>query len=109
MIKQKWYIKIDGKQQGPFSLEELKKQKNLTPETLCCKEGDDKWKPISSFNELEEIFQDRLKGKESDDIIADGLSKEGELTIQAEQSPNPFLLYFLILILLLMYMLYYFR
>ncbi len=53
-----WFIDIDGKLNGPFSVAQLKGISGLTPDTLVWREGFEKSLPIRSVPELREVFED---------------------------------------------------
>ena len=57
MMKE-WFIQIDGSSQGPYSIEDLKRDDRITPDTLVWKEGFANWVPMRKVAELEEVFRD---------------------------------------------------
>lgn len=78
-----WYIKIDGREEGPYSVGQLKRDCRITPDTLVRKKGSKSWTPIRYVAELKEIFADeesvplhqKKKGKElslaTDELVLD--------------------------------------
>lgn len=111
MTEDRWYIKIDGKRQGPFSPQELRRDSRVTPETLVCKEGEEHWVCAGAEPRLEEIFQDleaEIEEKDADERLSMSTplgSGEGELTIELPPNPGFFLTWLLIVFLVLLYLL----
>lgn len=107
MYKQ-WFVWIEGKQEGPYNISELKSDSRLTPDTLVWKEGFKEWLPIRRVPELKEIFNDE-RGEPKplhEDFKPKPLpSDEEALTIQ--QDPFQFYLWLLVLILILLYIFFY--
>ena len=104
MSDKEWYTKIDGKQQGPFSIEDLKLQSWITPETLVRKEEEDEWRPIGKIKELKEIFEDPKPRADDDnhrDEGKEGFPKDSELILDLEPTPPIFLLFWVLIVLLL--------
>src|ERR1051325_8908101 len=52
---QKYFLHVNNKQQGPFSLEELK-QKNISKDAPVWFEGQPDWKPAGEITELKALF-----------------------------------------------------
>jgi hypothetical protein len=107
-----WFILIDSKKEGPFSLQELKEDKRITPDTLVWKEGFKDWIAIRFVSELEDVFKDENVVKSPDEKIPESIStdlmqEQAALTLQ--QDPSQMILWILILILLLIYLLYQFK
>ncbi|MFT4552546.1 MAG: hypothetical protein ACI9S8_001171 [Chlamydiales bacterium] len=101
MPNKEWYTKIDGKQQGPFSVEDLKLLSWLTPETLVRKEGEREWRPIGKVKELKKVFEDAEPEANKDikeEII---FPKDSELILELEPTP-PFFLFVWVLIVVLL-------
>lgn len=94
-----WFIYIFGRVEGPFTPAELKNDLRLTPETLVWREGFDDWKPIKEVEELHDLFQEE-RTPPSDEASVDTCSPEQELALQIQKEP-PFLLFWLMVILLM--------
>ncbi|MBA3602046.1 MAG: DUF4339 domain-containing protein [Parachlamydiaceae bacterium] len=62
-MKKTWYIKIRGKQKGPYTLDQLKRNREVTPDTLVWSPEFEAWIPIRNIPELQEIFKDPVKPK----------------------------------------------
>ena len=48
----RFFVIVNEKAEGPFSIAQLRiliSSKKLTPETLCAREGDSQWVPLSDF------------------------------------------------------------
>lgn len=100
MTEIQWFVIVKGRQQGPYSANQLLKIKGVTPDTLAWKEGMKKWKPIRAIPELQDIFEDR----ETKPPIIEEVSRKKEvsddlvLTFPFIEPPWIFWLIFLILI-----------
>jgi len=100
-----WYIKLNDLEEGPFSIEELKKDLRITPETLVRKKGWTEWLPIGEVKELKEIFEDdtepEIGGSEenSPDKIFDD-----QITLSAQSDPGNFILWVIIILLILIWL-----
>lgn len=53
-----WFIDVDGKLIGPFSVSQLRSFPGITPDTLVWREGFKKSLPIRFLPELRELFED---------------------------------------------------
>ena len=54
-VSRLYYVSIDGKDSGPYSLDEvrqLRKVGKLTDETLVIRQGDSEWQAVSMFPEI---------------------------------------------------------
>ena len=101
-----WYISIKNVQEGPYSVEDLKWDERITPDTLVWRKGFPRWVPIRDVPELRKIFKDdRDEDQETDQKITSGGYDEVALTYQ--QDPNTFL-WIIVGILAILYSLYQF-
>lgn len=60
MRQSKWYIKIDGKKEGPYTLEDLRNHPFVTPFTEARKKTaykGAKWRMMGQIPELKGLFQ----------------------------------------------------
>lgn len=101
-----WFILVDGKQEGPYSFEDLKYDSRLTPDTLVWKEGFEQWVAIRHVPELKKIFKNEAAGVPIQDLIKlktpqSKPEQEGTLTLQTD--PTPFLFWLIIAILIILY------
>lgn len=107
-----WFILIDEKKLGPYSLLDLRENPQFTPDTLVCKKGESQWKKARDIEELQEIFDDEPFSKEKDKKIMDHfqteISTENQATLTLQQDPSQFILWILILLIVLFYSLYHF-
>jgi len=53
-----WYIFIYERQEGPYSFDDLKKDKRISPDTYAWCDGMADWKKIGDIPELDELFHD---------------------------------------------------
>jgi hypothetical protein len=53
-----WYIYIDGKKEGPYDIQDLRRHPKVTPDTLAWKQGFRQWVPLRSIFELIDLFKD---------------------------------------------------
>lgn len=110
-MDKKWFIKIQGKEEGPFNYKELKRHPFLTPDTLVRKKNQMTWIPIRFVAELKEIFEDSLQGSSlHEPSICNPLSQEPNgqelVTLTLSQDPFQFVLWFIILLIILSYIFY---
>jgi len=107
-----WYLLLGGKKQGPFSVQQLDRDKRITPDTLAWKEGMDVWLPIRDIEELASVLfaepRKQAPVQEEEEAKSACKEKNGALTLQLSYDPVPFLWLILLLILLLCYFFYYF-
>jgi len=75
----KYYLYIDGKQLGPYTLEELSKNKNiLSKETLAWHKDLINWMPLEQIEELEELCKQipptlSQKSKSKSSVYSEGM------------------------------------
>lgn len=109
-MKKEWFVLIDGKQDGPYSLPELKKIPYVTPDTFVWKKGYPEWKQIRFIKELEEVFKDEPESVPTEDRInpKKPLSKidPDQDVITLQRDPIQFFLWILFIILLIFYLYY---
>jgi len=58
MEEKAWFIKIEGRQEGPFTISKLRSDSRITPDTLARQENFSEWLPIRSIPELSALFED---------------------------------------------------
>ena len=98
--KKIWFVKFDDRQEGPFSLLQLKRDHRITPETLVWREGFSKWVPIGKVAELKEVFADEEKEPQKEEKISSPPSVQDELVLDMRLDPYSFLWITLLLVLL---------
>lgn len=103
-----WYLLIDQKEEGPYSLKELRFDKRLTLETLVWKEGFPDWVPLKNIKELRKLVEspNGKNNNEKDGEIQKGMNSQSELALESSFDPNPLFLLILLIILLISYLLY---
>lgn len=107
-MKACWFILIDGKKEGPYSVRALKKHPKVTPLTLVWKKGFSKWVPLGSIPELEEVVQKPNHiTHPMDDQKLDALAKQGGVIAEPQRfHPAPHLWWIFALIILLLFFIY---
>lgn len=102
-----WFIIIEKRQEGPYSLQELKKDDRFTPDTLVWKEGFSEWVPARFIPELQEIFKDAPESHPLHEPVQEkSLKPDGEATLTLQQDPYQFYLWILIIIAVFIYLMY---
>lgn len=101
-----WFIEVDLKVEGPYSVEDLKRDLRITPDTLAWQEGSDQRLPIRAIKELKKVFEDDVVvGQPEKPTFAQKvvLSDKDELVIDLPQQRGPssfvFLLFFTIVLM----------
>ncbi len=102
-----WYIDIQGKAEGPFTVEELKRDRRLTPDTYAWREGFDQWKPIRAIPELKDLFRDEKEPEPppEETLRPSRPKKFGEDIVLEGGLEPPYLYWWVIAILVLLYFL----
>ena len=98
-----WYIVSDGRPEGPYSLSELKKERQITPDTFVWKEGFEQWKRARDVPELKVLF--RGHGEEEQEEPSANTQKlppQDELAIEIGGPPNLF--WILLAMILIVYL-----
>ena len=100
-----WFIEIKGTREGPFSVEELKKDRRLTPDTFVWKKGFVTWKRIRDVQELKFLFNDDIEETPQDEekVAAPDLKKESDELIVLEMPQPPYLFWILAALIILLY------
>lgn len=107
-MKACWFILIEGKKEGPYSVKDLKKHPKVTPLTLVWKKGFSKWVPLGSIPELEEVVtKPKPVDHPFDPRKMDSLAKHGGVIAEPRGfHPSPHLWWVFALIIFLLYFLY---
>lgn len=95
-LKKTWFVWLDGQEEGPCSVAELRCNPKVTPDTLARKIDSKEWKPIREIPELQELFED------SKPIILEPEEKkaiEGDELTLTLQDPSPFWLWLLVIVI----------
>lgn len=107
----KWFIIVDGKQEGPFTLLQLKSHLKITPDTLVWREGFSTWIAVRNVKELNKLFEDEEEAQPIQERfvpkkkILDGLLQDEETMVIGED-PYQFWLWILVIILIIVYVIY---
>ncbi len=101
-----WFIQLDGHSEGPFSIEDLKKEYRITPDTLAWREGQGEWLPMRSIPELKEVFADDNQAPASENEQEFKPQKLlGEDEVLTVNFPPPYLITGLLLLIILLVLL----
>lgn len=105
-----WFIRVDGKKEGPFSLEELKHDLRITPDTLVWRKGFRRWIPIRRVRELKKIFEDETESPVdlTELVRFKSLEMTGKdtLVLNLTRENPPLLFWILVTILVVSYLVY---
>lgn len=106
-MNKEWFILVNGNQEGPYNLKELKRHPQVTPDTLVWKKGWKEWVAIRYVSELKDLFKDEPPPKPLNDkkALAVDLGDQAALTITHQDPFHPFLWYLLI-VSFLIYLIY---
>lgn len=116
-----WFLQIHGRQEGPYSVEELCCDPRVTQDTLVWKSGFPTWVAIKYVPELKEIFKGRIRPfpsppplKQEEEAIEKSFSHrcvEGKdvLALDWYRETPPWLLLILVILTLSIYVWYKFH
>jgi hypothetical protein len=91
-MEKTWYIKINGKQQGPYTLQQLKWNHQVTPDTLVWDPKTSSWVPLRKIPELQEIFKDpEDNGEEKDEDKTKSKKLSSTLVLEMPAEPPQFI------------------
>jgi len=100
MRKEKiWMLLIEGKEEGPFSFNDLRKDPRITPQTLARRLDSANWKKIGSIPELQQLFVEPEDLNEPTANLKIATGDDAELAMPLNPQ-NPLLILLIILILL---------
>lgn len=106
-----WYVEINHRPEGPFSVAELKVDYRLTPDTRVWKKGFTKWLPIRNVPELcKQLFVEN-KPSSIDDFTEDSSFKSigsDQLIMEANIEP-PYLFWILVILTIFTYLFFHLR
>ncbi|MEI6531768.1 MAG: DUF4339 domain-containing protein [Chlamydiota bacterium] len=102
-----WYILIENQEEGPYSLQDLKKDRRLTPFVLVRKSGSKRWYPIGRVKALKAVFKDEgvfeSKNGKKAPLLADGPEA---LLLNPSDPDSPITLIVFIILLLVVWLIY---
>ncbi len=107
-VEKIWFIFLDQKQEGPYSLLDLKRDERLTPETFAWKEGMKDWKRIAEIPELHSLFQPDAGKEENmpDEEAERPPVPDDEIVLDFQKGPPQFYLWLLLALFLIFIFLY---
>jgi hypothetical protein len=105
-MTREWFLWVQGRKEGPYSVEELKKNPHFTPDTLVWKKGYTKWVPAGSVKELNKIFKDEEEHKEDQEPEHKVLQAGHVQILSASLPPNYFFWWIILILLILIYSFY---
>jgi len=106
--EKEWFIIVENRQEGPFSLLDLKRNPRFTPDTLVWKKGFKEWTAARDVSEIAEVFKDEIPSKalhaphEGKPLDSD-IGQENQATLTLQQDPYPLILWILIAVLIIIY------
>ena len=108
-----WYIMIDKRQEGPYRLYDLKRNRRFTPDTLVWRKGFNEWVAARFVPEILEIFKEEIESKPIHErfkgkAVGADLVQESQATLTLQQDPYQLLLWVLVLLLIFLYSYYQF-
>lgn len=107
MIKE-WYIQVNKRKEGPYSIQQLRHDPRVTPDTLVWKKGFPQWIAIRYVAELNELFEDaqEFTPPEPTKPILKKIPLNDELAIDWRENNPQFVFWILIAILVIAYAFY---
>lgn len=107
-----WFIIVDNQQKGPYSLLDLKKHPQFTPDTLVWKKGFKEWTRARFVPELRNLFKDDpepcpLHEQKDGKTVKGEIAQESQATLTLQQDPYQFLLWILLILIIILYTFFY--
>lgn len=101
-----WYIKINDQTEGPYSFEDLRRDRRITPDTLARKVNHPLWRPIRNIFELKRLFYDENPDEREDRFTKPKIKPQDELVLDMHRDPKYFFWALMLLVLLIAYLIY---
>lgn len=104
-----WFLLIDGKEEGPYSIADLRRHIRLTPDTPVRRKGTARWILLRFIPELQSLFEDEPESKPPSDKKKDknkSQLEDGGVVLALRQDPPSFWFWILIAAIVLFYVLY---
>jgi hypothetical protein len=105
-----WYLLIQGKEEGPYSILDLRHDNRITPDTLVWKQGFAHWMAIRDVPELNILFFDEESPEgEKEPLDAEKRAPLGgpsETTLAIRYEPPQFYLWLLFALVIIGYVFY---
>ena len=109
-MDKKWFIIVGGKQEGPFTIEELQRHPGVTPDTYVWREGYENWILARCVSELQEVFEDKPEAEPIQDRFKTKKLavpiKNMEEILTLSHDPFQFFLWLSVAILIILYIHY---
>jgi hypothetical protein len=106
VMKKEWYILIEGKKEGPYSIGQLRLHPKFTPDTLVWKEGFLNWVPAGQIKELDNAFKDEKKELQVGFKQVEDNLRLTEVILTARLNPFFIAWWFFIILIVLLYSFY---
>lgn len=104
-----WFLLIDGKEEGPYSIADLRRHIRLTPDTPVRRKGTARWILLRFIPELQSIFEDEPEKKGSTPSTNENTKsklEEGGVVLALRNDPPPFYFWLLVAVIIIFYALY---
>lgn len=102
-----WFIKVNGRKEGPFSIQDLKSHPRMTPDTLVWKEGFKDWIPARRVPELNAVFEDKEQPVDLHERFKVKTITTEDSILALEGSNFPFLFFWIFVLLVIFSYLFY--
>lgn len=109
-FNKEWFIIVEQTQEGPYSLQDLKKHSKLTPDTLVWKEGFQNWIAARDVFELQDLFKEQPEAESLHELFkpkplpSDLQADEETLTLQND--PPQLFFWVIVIIFILIYLIF---
>lgn len=107
-----WFININGQVEGPFTIDELKKDMRLNPDTLVWRKGFKEWLLIRNVPELSDLFKEEIEKEEEETVDEVKKTKStltfDEIALNIQSEPPLFKFWLLVFLISLTYIYFYF-
>jgi len=102
-MTKEWFLLIDSTEEGPYDLDNLKRDYRITPDTLVRKTEWTFWKRICDVEELQELFPEEEPAPppiaEEEGLPAASL----DLALALKRDPPQLLIWMIVIFLLILY------
>lgn len=107
-MTKEWYIQINKRKEGPYSLQQLRHDPRVTPDTLAWRKGFSQWVPIRYIAELSQVFEDAQEFQPPQETkpVFKKIPSHDELTMDWRENNPQFIFWILIILLVIGYTLY---
>jgi hypothetical protein len=105
-MEKEWFILIDGRKEGPYSIFDLKRDPRFTPDTSVWKKGFAQWVPAREVKELKKVFKDQIEEENEKEHEQELRLKGTQEILTAHLHPSYFIWWVIIIIIVLLYSIY---